>query len=340
MAGRSVFITGVAGFLGSHLASHLLEEARYRVDRVIGCDNLSGGYEDNIPAGVEFHRADCNDWERMAALCRGVDVVFHAAATAYEGLSVFSPHFVTQNIVTASSGVFSAAIAAGVRRVVFCSSMARYGTQAVPFTEDLAPRPVDPYGIGKVAAEMMLGNLCEVHGVEHVIAVPHNIYGPRQIYDDPYRAVPAIMVNLMLQGRQPFVYGDGTQRRCFSYVGDVVPCLARLGFDPDVVGEAWNLGPDEEFVTILHLASAIARLLDFDLAPVFVPPRPQEVHLATCSADKARARLGYATRTPLDAGLAELIAYVRARGTRPFRYAIPLEIRNERTPRTWAERLL
>jgi UDP-glucose 4-epimerase len=241
--------------------------------------------------------------------------------------------------VGASSGVFSAAIAAGVRRIVFCSSMARYGTNTVPFTEDMPTRPQDPYGIGKVAAEMMLRNLCQVHGTEHVVAVPHNIYGPRQVYDDPYRAVPAIMINLMLQGRQPFIYGDGTQRRSFSYVSDVVGCLARLGFDPDVVGETFNIGPDEEFVTVLHLAETIARLLRFDLRPVFVPDRPQEVHLATCSADKARARLSYFTRVSLEEGLAHQIAYVRARGPRPFRYSVPLEIQNEHTPRTWSERL-
>jgi len=336
MAAEAVFITGVAGFLGSHLASHLLAEGH----RVVGCDNLAGGYEDNIPEGIEFHRADCNDWDKMLEIVRGAEVVFHCAATAYEGASVFSPHFVTQNIVGASSGIFSAGIAAGVKRIVFCSSMARYGAHPVPFTEDMAPRPQDPYGIGKVAAEHLLQNLCEVHGVEHVIAVPHNIYGPRQVYDDPYRAVPAIMCNLMLQGRQPFIYGDGTQRRTFSYVADVVPCLARLGFDPAVTGEVWNLGPDEEFVTILHLARTIAGLLHFDLDPIFVPARPQEVHLASCSADKARARLGYVTRCKLEDGLATQIEYVRTRGTRRFRYNIPLEIRNERTPRTWSERLL
>lgn len=336
MAREAVFITGVAGFLGSHLATHLLAEGH----RVVGCDNLAGGYEDNIPEGIEFHRADCNDWEKMRELSRGVEVVFHCAATAYEGASVFSPHFVTQNIVSASAGVFSAAIAAEVKRIVFCSSMARYGAHQVPFTEDMAPRPQDPYGIGKVAAEQLLQNLCQVHGTEHVIAVPHNIYGPRQVYDDPYRAVPAIMCNLMLQGRQPFIYGDGTQRRTFSYVSDVVPCLARLGFDPGVAGEVFNVGPDEEFVTILHLAQTIAGLLRFDLDPTFVPIRPQEVHLATCSADKARARLDYVTRVKLEDGLARQIEYVRTRGTRRFRYQVPLEIRNEHTPRTWSERLL
>lgn len=333
---QTVFITGVAGFLGSHLASHLLDAGH----RVIGCDSLVGGYEDNIPAGVEFHRADCADLAAMVSLTRGVDVVFHTAATAYEGASVFAPHFVTQNIVTASTGVFTAAIANGVRRVVFCSSMARYGAQPVPFTERQSPRPQDPYGIGKVAAEDILRNLSEVHGIEYVIAVPHNIYGPRQVYDDPYRNVAAIMVNLMLQGRQPFIYGDGTQRRSFSYVSDVVPCLARLGFDRALHGETFNLGPDEHFVSVLELAEKLAGLLRFDLAPVFVPDRPQEVRLATCSADKARAALGYATDCDLDTGLARLIEYVRTRGPRPFKYHFELEILNDRTPATWSRRLL
>ena len=334
MAGR-VFITGVAGFLGSNLARHLLEKGH----SIVGCDNLVGGYEDNIPKGIEFHRVDCNDFAQMLALSRGVEVVFHTAATAYEGASVFSPHYVMQNIVTASSGVFSASIAARVRRIVFCSSMARYGAAPVPFSEDLTPKPVDPYGIGKVTCEAMLENLCHVHGVEYAIAVPHNIFGPGQAYDDPYRNVAAIMTNLMLQGRQPFIYGDGTQRRTFSYVDDVVPSLVRLGFDDGVAGEAFNLGPDEEFVSILDLARNIADLIGFDLKPVFAGSRPQEVHLATCSADKARARLGYATRTTLREGLKELIAFVRNRGTRPFRYNVPVEIASERMPRTWAERL-
>jgi UDP-glucose 4-epimerase len=334
--GQQVFITGVAGFLGSHLAEHLMAQGH----RVVGCDSLVGGYEDNIPPGVDFHRADCNDLACMVQLTRGADVVFHAAATAYEGASVFSPHFVTTNIVGASAGVFSAAVANRVRRVVFCSSMARYGEHPVPFTEAMPPRPQDPYGIGKYAAELLLRNLCAVHGVEHVIAVPHNIYGPRQVYDDPYRNVAAIMANLMLQGRQPFVYGDGSQRRSFSYVADVVPCLARLGFDAGLDGEVFNLGPDEDFTTVLDLARTLARLLDFPLDPVFVPARPQEVHLATCAADKARARLGYRTTCGLDEGLARLIAYIRTRGTRPFRYHLQLEILNERTPATWARRLM
>ena len=332
---ETVFISGVAGFLGSHLADEFLA----RGHRVIGCDNMLGGYVENIPAGVEFHRVDCNDVAALKTITRGVDVVFHAAAAPYEGMSVFSPHLITQHVVGASVGMFSAAIANRVRRIVYCSSMARYGSNAVPFTEDMTPKPQDPYGIGKLAAEDILRNLCHVHGAEFVVAVPHNIIGPRQKYDDPYRNVASIMINLMLQGRQPFIYGDGSQKRCFSFVRDVVHSLARLAFDPDVAGEVFNVGPDEEFVSVAELAQRLARLLDFDLRPQFVSARPQEVHLATCSADKARARLGYATQHTLEAGLTEMIRYIRDRGPRPFAYHLDLEIVNEHTPPTWAQKL-
>src|SRR6185437_8304025 len=260
--------------------------------RVIGCDTLIGGYLDNVPAGVEFHTVDCMDRASMAEIMRGVDVVYHTAALAYEGLSVFSPHLVTNNIYSSSVSVMSAAIGNKVKRMVHCSSMARYGTQpTVPFTEDMTPLPQDPYGIAKYAAELTLTNLAQVHGIELVIAVPHNIIGPRQKYDDPFRNVASIMINLMLQGRQPIIYGDGTQMRCFSFIDDVVLPLERMGTQANVVGEIINIGPDEEFITINQLAETTAKLLKFNLQPLYMPGRPQEVKHATCSADKARRLL-------------------------------------------------
>lgn len=332
----AIFVSGVAGFLGSHVADYFLE----RGHRVVGCDNLFGGEMANVPSAVEFHRVDCNEVQKLVPLLAGIDVVYHAAAAPYEGISVFSPHLVTQNVVGATVGIASAAIQSKVKRIVYCSSMARYGAQEIPFRETMECRPQDPYGIGKLAAEHILANLCRTHGVEHVVAVPHNIIGPRQKYDDPYRNVASIMINLMLQGRQPFVYGDGSQKRCFSFIQDVISCLARLAIDPDVDGEVFNVGPDEEFVSILDLAKRIAAQLSFDLKPIFVPGRPQEVHLATCSADRARARLGYRTKYTLDQGLAEMIAFIKQRGPKPFAYHVELEIVNERTPDTWKKRLL
>jgi UDP-glucose 4-epimerase len=247
---------------------------------------------------------------------------------------------VTQNIVTAATGMISAAIANGVGRFVLCSSMARYGSQEVPFTEDMTPRPQDPYGIGKHTSELILQNLAEVHGMEWVIAVPHNIIGPRQKYDDPYRNVAAIFINLMLQGRQPMVYGDGMQKRCFSYISDDVAPLKQMAFDPACSGEVINIGPDGEFVTILELAETVARLLDFRLEVKLTRPRPREVYLANCSADKARRMLQYDPRISLEDGLRSMIDWIRSRGPRPFEYHLELEIANDKTPDTWKKRLL
>jgi UDP-glucose 4-epimerase len=217
--------------------------------------------------------------------------------------------------------------------------MARYGTNAVPFTEDMETRPQDPYGIGKVAGEMYLRNLADVHGMDWVIAVPHNIIGPRQRYDDPYRNVASIMINRMLRGEQPIIYGNGEQRRCFSFVHDDVPVLKRMA-TADVCGNIINVGPDEEFVTINHLARTIADLLHFDLDPIYMPSRPQEVQMANCSANKARRLLGYETNFSLSEGLRRTIDYVERRGPRPFDYKLPIEIKSSLTPATWHNQLM
>ena len=331
-----VFISGVAGFLGSHLADAFLADGH----EVVGCDNLIGGYLDNVSPEVEFHQYDCNFFNSMVKVIKGCEVVYHCAAAAYEGLSVFSPYFVTKNIVQASVSMISASIANNVRRFVFCSSMARYGQQDTPlFTEDMTPRPQDPYGIGKLSSEAFLANLAAVHGMQYVIAVPHNVIGPRQKYDDPYRNVASIMINLMLQGRQPIIYGDGNQKRCFSFVQDDVEILKQLATDDRVCSEVINVGPDEEFVTVNELAQIIGEILEIDVDPVYVAGRPQEVLLANCSADKARRLLGYRPQVSLRDGLVSIVEYIRKRGPRPFKYHIDLEIINDRTPETWRKKL-
>ena len=333
---KTIFITGVAGFLGSHLAEALLK----RGHTVRGVDNMIGGYLDNVPQGVEFRQMDCIDREGMARFMEGSDIVYHCAATAYEGLSVFSPHLVTQNIFGITLSTISAAISTKVRRFVMCSSMARYGTQdKMPYTEDMIPKPQDPYGIAKYASELCLANLATTHGMEYSIAVPHNIIGASQKYDDPYRNVAAIMINLMLQGRQPIIYGDGEQMRCFSFYQDVVDPLIKMGFEDKALGEIVNIGPDEEPVTINKLASVVAELIGMKLDPLYMPDRPQEVKVATCSAEKARKLLGYTTSTNLREGLADMITYIKTRGPKPFTYHLDLEIVNDLTPRTWKEKL-
>lgn len=331
-----VFITGIAGFLGSHLADAFLAKGF----DVVGIDNLIGGYRDNIPEGVTFIHGDLSDLDALVAAMKGADLVYHTACTAYEGLSVFSPSLIAQNTFQISVNAMTAAIINKVNRFVHCSSMARYGAQPIhPFTEDMVCKPQDPYGIAKYGAELMLTNMAEVHDVDLVIAVPHNIVGPRQKYDDPFRNVASIMINLMLQGRQPIIYGDGMQVRCFSDIEDDVDCLVEFALNDRAVGRTFNIGPDEDPVTINELAAHIARLLQFDLKPTYMPGRPQEVKNATCSANKIREHFGYETKVTLDQSLQTMIDYISMRGVRKFEYHLPIEIKSDKTPRTWTDRL-
>lgn len=331
-----IFISGVAGFLGSHIADRMLQDGH----EVVGCDNLIGGYVDNVPKDVSFHNYDLNNLDGLAELLADCDIVYHTACTAYEGLSVFSPSLICQNTMQISVNLMTAAIQAGVGRFVHCSSMARYGTQEItPFSEDMICKPQDPYGIAKYAAELMLKNLAEVHEIELVIAVPHNIVGARQKYDDPFRNVASIMINLMLQGRSPVIYGDGSQVRCFSDVRDDIDCLVELAFSDAVVGQIFNIGPDENEITINQLFEIISNKLQFNEEPIYMPGRPQEVKHATCSADKARKYLGYSTKYSISDSIDTMIEYIKGRGPKSFEYHLPLEIITDKTPATWKEKL-
>ena len=331
-----IFITGIAGFLGSHLADRMISLGH----EVMGVDSLIGGEQANVPENAEFAIADCANLTAMTKHMAGSDIVIHAACTAYEGLSVFSPSLVTQNTFQITSTLLSAAIQNNVKRFVFCSSMARYGAQeTIPFTEDMICNPEDPYGIAKYASEQLIRNLCKVHNMEYVIAVPHNIIGNRQKYDDPFRNVASIMINMMLQGKQPIIYGDGNQMRCFSFVDDCISCLEKTAFLEGISGEVFNIGPDEEFVTINQLAKIIADIIGFKLEAKYMPSRPQEVKLASCSANKARKMLGYKTTVPLREGLTELVNCIKKAGPKRFRYHLDVEIISPLTPATWTNKL-
>ena len=331
-----IFITGIAGFLGSNLAEYYLKKNF----TVSGCDNLIGGSLDNIDQNkINFFKADCEDLDAMKTIIKGADILCHAAAYAHEGLSSFSPVLISNNNVTGSVSVFTAAIINKVKRIVYCSSMARYGSIKIPFREDDELKPVDPYGVSKVAAENILKILSKTHNIEYNIAVPHNIIGPKQKYDDPYRNVVSIMIKLMLQKKNPIIYGDGNQKRTFSDIDDCIYCLDKLLIDPNIVSQVVNIGPDEEFVTINELYRLLSNKLKFNLEPKYLEDRPNEVKEATCSAEKARKILDYKTSISLDKSLDKIIDYITKKGPKSFQYNYPLEINNEKTPLAWKEKL-
>lgn len=327
-----IFITGIDGFVGAALAKFLVQKGH----DVAGNDATicHTGLTELATFGT-----DCRSFMGMRSDLLGwkPHVVVHAAATAHEGLSSFSPAFVTKNIFDASVATFSAAIAAGgVKRIVYLSSMARYGRQSPPFNEDLTPQPVDPYGIAKAAAENVLRVLCETHGIKWCVLVPHNIIGPGQKYDDPYRNVAAIMINRALQGLPIQVYGEGCQIRCFSPINDILPCIERAiegAADDQIV----NIGPDRECITISDLSAMVQKWIDPRTSIVHLPPRPNEVAAAYCTAGKARRLLGYEQKTPVGQCVYDMIEFIREKGTRPFIKFAPVEIDSPLLPKGWRE---
>lgn len=330
-----IFITGMNGFLGSHLAEALVAEHH----NVMGNDNdiCSSTKSKNCA------KADCRDFSVIQGMLESFrpDVLFHCAATAHEGLSNFSPSFITKNIYEASITTFSAAIAAGVKRIVFMSSMARYGQQTLPFHEAMTPHPVDPYGIAKVAAEDTLKALCKLHHVEYVIAVPHNIIGSRQRYNDPYRNVCSIMINRALQGKPIIIYGDGKQKRCFSPIKDCLHSLVKM-IDAPISGETINIGPDHGEMTIRDLAELVRGACWKHVANIEIqhlPDRPNEVKEAWCTSKKARQLLAFKPQEPLNVCITEMVKHIHENGTRSFSYSFPVEI-TEGCPVVWTEKLM
>lgn len=330
-----IFITGVAGFLGSNLADFYLKKGF----KVSGNDNLIGGDLDNVPSDVNIYKYDCGNLKLNFKYFKDVDIIIHTAAFAHEGLSVFSPHLITKNVFSDSVSVFTAAIQRKVKRLVYCSSMARYGHIKQPFYEIDIPNPVDPYGIAKLAAEKVLENLCMTHGMEYNIAVPHNIIGPKQKYDDPFRNVASIMINMMMQGKRPIIYGDGNQTRSFSSVEDCIYCIDKLTLDENIVSQIFNIGPDENYITINELYKKISNLLKFNQKPIYHPERPNEVKFSNCSADKARKILNYKTNYSIDHSLESMIEHVKKRGLKKFQYSYNIEINNKLTPQAWVKKL-
>ena len=241
-----VLITGVAGLLGSRLADWIIEN---KSDiEIIGIDNLSGGYIENIHPNVKFFNIDCKSDELSEIFeTYRPDFVYHLAAYAAEGLSPFIRKYNYENNLVATANVINECIKHDVKRLIFTSTLAVYGHgYGGVFDENQVPKPIDPYGVAKYGCEMDIQIAGEQHGLDWCIIRPHNVYGIKQNIWDKYRNVLGIWMYQHMIGRPMTIFGDGEQTRAFSFIDDSLEPLWNAAVRPEASKEIINLGGVEE----------------------------------------------------------------------------------------------
>lgn len=336
---KRVLVTGGAGFIGSHLVDKLIEKG----NEVVIVDDLSGGFKRNINPKATFFKHDLRernplDKKDIFEICEEFNphIVYHLAANAAENKAQFSPVDITSRNYDAFIRVLAASLKTKKRsfkRFIFTSSIAVYGALQTPFKEVDKPEPEDLYGISKLAAEETLKVMSKVHEFEYVIARPHNVYGPRQNMTDPYRNVVTIFMNSLLKGESYYIYGDGEQRRCFSYIDDVIEALYNCAFLDSSSGMIFNVGADKDY-SLNELSETIQNVAGINIKPFYLPARPQEVKTAIADHAQAKKYLKYHDRTPLFEGINKTWEYAQAVGPQDYEN-MEIEIPSSKMPKNW-----
>ena len=298
-----VLITGVAGLLGSRLASWILNT--HPECNVVGIDDLSGGYQDNIDSKVKFYKIDLKDSELKSIFEKEKpDYVFHFAAYAAEGLSPFIRTYNYQNNLVATANVVNECIRHDIKRLVFTSTMAVYGYgEGGIFHEDMKRNPIDPYGVAKAACERDIEIANEQHGLDYCIIRPHNVFGVNQNIWDKYRNVLGIWMYYHIEGKPITIFGDGTQKRAFSYIDDSLEPLWNAAIKPKASKQIINLGGIHEY-SINEAADILSEVLG-GAKKIYLEGR-HEVHTAVPTYQKSIDILGFKHETNLKEGLTKM----------------------------------
>ena len=300
---KTVLITGVAGLLGSRLADWILEnQPDYQV---VGIDDLSGGYEENIHSKILFHQMNLNDSKLDQIFEQHKpDYVFHFAAYAAEGLSPFIRTYNYDNNLKATAAVVNGCIKHDVKRLVFTSTLAVYGHgYGGIFDEAQVPKPIDPYGVAKYGCEMDIQIAGEQHGLDWCIIRPHNVYGIKQNIWDKYRNVLGIWMFQHMNGEPMTIFGDGEQTRAFSYIDDSLEPLWNAAVLPQASKEIINLGGIEEYS--INEANQILREI-IGSSNVMYREARHEVKHSIPTFQKSIDILGFEHKTSLKEGLTNM----------------------------------
>jgi len=296
-----ILITGIAGLLGSRLADWIVDNTDYKV---VGIDDLSGGFSENINRKVQFYKFNLNDLEALKGVFKkeNIEIVYHFAAYAAEGLSPFIRKYNYENNLITSTNLITCAIQYNVARFVFASSMSVYGDKyEPPFSEDLKQAPIDPYAVAKYAVELDLEIAFRQHGLKYTIIRPHNFYGINQNIWDKYRNVLGIWMYQIINKQNPTIFGDGTQVRAFSYVDDSVIPFWNASQRDNCVGEIINLGGIKEY-SVNEACDTLINVTGLNIKPVYLEPR-HESKYAWSTWEKSVRLLDFKHKVDLQEGL-------------------------------------
>ena len=325
-------VTGGAGFIGAHVTNELVKAGH----TVVVLDDLSGGFQENVNPAAIFIKGSITDADLVQSLFNEhkFDYVYHLAAYAAEGLSHFIKRFNYNNNLIGSVILINEAVKHKVKCFVFTSSIAVYGAAEPPMTEDTIPVPEDPYGIAKFAVEQDLRCTHEMFGLNYIIFRPHNVYGEYQNLGDRYRNVVGIFMNQLMQGKPLTVFGDGSQTRAFSYIGDVAPYIANSVNVPEAYNQVFNVGADREF-TVNELAQTTMQAMGINGELRHLPARNEVMH---AHADHSKIKTVFKTSESVSLlkGLTLMAAWAKQSGIRKSSKFSNIEI-TEKLPSVWLE---
>lgn len=328
----SILVTGGAGFIGSHITDELIKKG----EKVIVLDDLSGGFVENVNKKAKFIVGDVCDYELIKKIFREnkIEFVFHLAAYAAEGLSHFIKRYNYNNNLIGSINLINQSIINKVRCFVFTSSIAVYGKNQLPMTEETVPKPEDSYGIAKFAVEQELKVSHDMFGLNYIIFRPHNVYGERQNIGDKYRNVIGIFMNQIMQNKPLTVFGDGKQTRAFSYIGDVAPVIADSIKIKNAYNEIFNIGADIPY-SINQLIEKVSYVMESNPEVRYLEARNEVVH-AYSSHKKAEEFFNLIKKTELEEGIQKMSIWVKKFGAKRTKNFGEIEI-EEKLPSIWKE---